>query len=297
MAAGVGQTYGMPDQLQVFDPRQASVGLLHVDRALPQRVRRTVGAWCFLDHAGPVGVSAAGPGIGPHPHIGLQTVTWLLSGEILHRDSLGSEQTIRPGELNLMTAGHGVVHAEEHVGSSPIHLAQLWVAQPSETRDAPPAFEHHPDLPHVDLGGGTAVILVGALAGVHSPARRDTDHWGAEVEIWAASTVPLQPEHEHGVVVLDGVVEIDGRVLARSQVAYLAPGRDMVGLRPLPRARVLVLGGVPFPEPVVMWWNYVARDRDEISVAHAAWTARTDRFPVPHSKLGSVDVAPPPWTR
>ena len=157
------------------------VGSLTVQRALPRRGRRTVGSWCFADVMGPA--DAAAVGIGPHPHIGLQTVTWLLAGELLHLDSLGSEQPIRPGQLNLMTAGHGVAHAEESPGSRPLHGIQLWIAQPEATRHDEPAFEHHADLPGTELPGCEVTVLVGDLAGARSPARCDTEHVGAELRL------------------------------------------------------------------------------------------------------------------
>lgn len=282
--------------LEVLQSREARVGPLTVHRALPQRTRRTVGAWCFLDHAPPVEHAAPGRGIGPHPHIGLQTVTWVLSGEMLHRDSLGSEQLIRPGELNLMTAGHGIVHAEERLGTAPVHIAQLWVAQPSATRDREPAFEHREDLPRVELGDSVATVLVGDLAGGRSPARRDTDHVGADIELRSQATIPLRRDHEHALVPLVGAIELEGRPLAPAQLAYLAPGRDEVELQAPEEARLLLLGGVPFEERILMWWNYVARTRDEITAAHAEWTSRSDRFTVPPSPLAPIDVGPPPWT-
>jgi quercetin 2,3-dioxygenase len=154
--------------LAISESRLAQVGSLQVRRALPNRARRTVGAWCFADHFGPANLSEQRrPDIGPHPHMGLQTVTWLLDGELVHRDSIGSERPIHPGQLNLMTAGHGVAHAEEATSGyrGPVHGVQLWVAQPSATRDGPPAFEHHRELPHVEVGNGTATVLVGELDG------------------------------------------------------------------------------------------------------------------------------------
>ncbi len=171
----------------VSPSREAQVGGLRVRRALPRRERRTVGAWCFVDHAGPARVSETVTyDVAPHPHMGLQTVTWLLAGEVVHRDSLGSEQVIRPGQLNLMTAGHGVAHSEEHTGAyrGDLHGVQLWVAQPSSTRHGAPAFEHHPELPKLALGPETtATVLVGELAGTASPARRDTDHLGTDLDL------------------------------------------------------------------------------------------------------------------
>src|SRR4051794_26091988 len=162
--------------VEVTEGREATVGTMTVRRVLPRRARRTVGAWCFADHMGPEQVTETrGLDIGPHPHTGLHTVTWLLSGELLHRDSLGSEQLIRPGQLNLMTAGHGVAHAEEasRTYRGELQGVQLWVAQPAVTRHGQPAFEHHVELPLVSLGAGEASVLVGSFGDVVSPARAD----------------------------------------------------------------------------------------------------------------------------
>ncbi len=164
--------------VEITDSRASRVGAIGVRRALPRRDRRSVGPWCFVDHMGPAPVSAdRGMDVAPHPHIGLQTATWLLEGEALRRDSLGSEQVIRPGQLNLMTAGHGVAHSEEGTGSyrGNLHGAQLWIAQPSATRDGPAAFEHHSELPRRELGAAVATVIVGDLDGTTSPARHDTE--------------------------------------------------------------------------------------------------------------------------
>src|SRR6478735_4200762 len=167
----------VPD-IEITEGRLAEVGDFQVQRVLPYRARRTVGSWCFVDQMGPGAVTAEhGLDIGPHPHIGLQTVTWLLHGEVLHRDSLGSEQVIRPGQLNLMTAGHGVAHAEESPRGGPteLHGAQLWVALPESSRHDPPAFEHHAALPSTEPAPGvTVTVLVGSLGGATSRARADT---------------------------------------------------------------------------------------------------------------------------
>ncbi len=285
--------------VEITDSRRTELGIVTIRRALPRRDRRTVGPWCFVDHMGPTTVSEdRGVDIGPHPHIGLQTVTWLLSGEILHRDSLGSEQLIRPGQLNLMTAGHGVAHAEEATTyRGELHGVQLWVAQPSATRDGAAAFEHHATLPQVELDGAVATVLVGALAGVTSAARRDTDHVGIDLDLRPGDRViPLDQTHEHALVVFEGAVLLGDKVLEPGHLGYLGTGRDEVRLRTPAAARVLLIGGVPFPEPVLMWWNYVARDREEITTAHAQWTAADERFGRVASPLARVDVGPPPWT-
>jgi redox-sensitive bicupin YhaK (pirin superfamily) len=283
--------------VEIIDGREAEVGGFAVRRVLPRRPRRTVGPWCFVDHLGPGAVSDEhGMDVGPHPHIGLQTVTWLVEGAVLHRDSLGSEQVIRPGQLNLMTAGHGVSHAEETTGvhTGRVHGAQLWVAQPSGTRDGTPAFEHHAELPRVELQHGVATALVGDFLGVTSPARRDSPQMGVELALRAGqSSLPLEPTFEHALVVLDGAVSVQGRPLTVGQLAFLGTGRDEVSVDVVETARLLLLGGEPFPETLYMWWNYVARSRDEVVSAHRAWTDRDERFGTVTSPLARIDVPGP----
>lgn len=273
------------------DARITEVGGLTVRRLLPKRTRRTVGAWCFVDHVAP---TTATMGIGPHPHIGLQTVTWLLEGELRHTDSLGSEQAIRPGQLNLMTAGRGVVHAEESTGASTsVHAVQLWVAQPSATRDGAPAFEHHGELPVVELGAATATVLVGSVDGTASPARADSPLVGVAVDLRGAASLPLDVGFEHAVAVLDGTVAVGDDIVAPGQLAYLGPGRDALHLR-AGGARFLVLGGAPFTEEILMWWNFVARGRDEVGRARRDWQEGNDRFGSVASSLERIDAPPLP---
>jgi redox-sensitive bicupin YhaK (pirin superfamily) len=264
-----------------YDAREVDLGGLAVRRLLPRRGRRTVGAWCFLDHFGPADADMR---IGPHPHIGLQTVTWLLDGEVVHHDSLGSEQPIRPGQLNLMTAGRGVAHAEESPerASQRLHGAQLWVAQPSSTRHGDAAFEHHAELPRVELGCGTATVLLGELAGsgTPSPARTDTPIVGLAVRASAAgdASLPLDPGFEHAVVVLGGAVTLAGQALAPGTLVYVPPGAGELALAAVEPSDVLVLGGAPFGEELAMWWNFVGRTRDELAEARDDWESGTDRF-------------------
>jgi redox-sensitive bicupin YhaK (pirin superfamily) len=287
--------------VEVFESRASRVGELTVRRALPRRGRRTVGAWCFADHMGPAAVTAdRGVDVGPHPHIGLQTVTWLAAGEILHRDSLGSEQVIRAGQLNLMTAGIGVAHSEEATGryAGELHGIQLWVAQPDATRNGRPAFEHHGDLPRVELGrGADATVFVGDFAGAVSPARRDTEHTGVDVELRSDADLPLRADYEYAIVVLDGAVEVEGSTVAPGHLAYLGSGRREVGLRRAATgaARLILLGGVPFDNEILMWWNFVARTREEVDQARAAWQAFDHRFGVVASALARIDAPEPLW--
>jgi redox-sensitive bicupin YhaK (pirin superfamily) len=291
--------------LEVLDARKSRVGALTVRRALPQRERRTVGAWCFVDHLGPT-PPGADVGIAPHPHIGLQTATWLLAGELVHRDSLGSEQEIRAGQLNLMSAGRGVAHSEEATVARrrpALHGVQLWLAQPEATRHGPAAFEHHGELPALELagdrGGRAAVtVFVGGLGGAVSPARRDTDLVGADLLLAGGRVeVPLDAAFEHALVVLDGAVDVDGTPVGPDRLAYLGLGRPSVALDAAAPSRVLLLGGRPFESPVLMWWNFVARTRAEIDEARTAWEAADrDRFPAVGSDLAPIPSPVPPWS-
>jgi quercetin 2,3-dioxygenase len=286
--------------LVVGESRSAEVGSVAVRRALPNRGRRTVGAWCFLDHFGPAQVTEErGLDVGPHPHMGLQTVTWLLAGEVLHRDSLGSEQVIRPGQLNLMTAGHGVSHSEEASGRyrGELHGMQLWVAQPEWTRHGAPEFEHHPELPRVELPGCEATILVGDLAGDASPARRDTLHLGADLLLHGrAAALPLDDSFEHAIVVAEGAVLVDGQEVGPGRPAYLGAGRSELALATAARSRALLVGGAPFPERVLMWWNFVAGSREEMETAQRDWSADTGRFGRVASSLARIEADPPFWS-
>jgi redox-sensitive bicupin YhaK (pirin superfamily) len=286
-------------ELEILDGRAAEVGGFGVRRVLPRRRRRTVGSWCFVDQIGP-GVVLAGDGldVGPHPHIGLQTVTWLVAGAVLHRDSLGSEEVIRPGQLNVMTAGQGVSHSEETTGihEGRLHGVQLWVAQPSSTRDGGPAFEHHHVLPRVELDAGTATVLIGEFSGATSPARRDTDHLGVELALRPGRTVvPLRRADEHALVVLDSAVSVGPHRLEAGRLGYLGVDRDELAIDAPAEVRVMLIGGPPFPEPLLMWWNYVARTRNEITHAHLAWGAGTERFGTVGSALPRIDTPGPPW--
>jgi redox-sensitive bicupin YhaK (pirin superfamily) len=204
-----------------------------------------------------------------------------------------------------MTAGHGIVHAEEtpatYRGAS--HAVQLWVAQPERTRHDAPAFEHHPELPRVDLGGAIARVLVGEFAGATSPARRDTDHVGVEVVLHPGrATLPLRREHESAIVVLDGVVSIAGApastdtTVLPGHLAYLGAGRDELVLDATVATRLLLLAGVPFEARPLMWWNFVARTREEMDAAYDAWQSGDGaRFGPVRSGLVRIPAPRPPW--
>jgi quercetin 2,3-dioxygenase len=285
-------------QVEVTESHEARVGELTVRRALPRRGRRTVGAWCFADHMGPADVTeGSGPDVGPHPHMGLQTVTWLLDGQVLHKDSLGSEQVIAPGQLNLMTAGGAVAHAEEATGHyrGVLEGIQLWIALPDSSRNGPPAFEHHAELPRIDLDGAVASVLVGSLGGTASPARHDTPLVGVDLDLHDRTTVPLDPTFEHALIVMRGAVAVDGQPVVPGRLAYLGSDRQEISLDVREASRVMLLGGVPFDEPLLMWWNFVARTRAEVDAAYQSWRDQDHRFGRVTSRLAIIPAAAPFW--
>jgi redox-sensitive bicupin YhaK (pirin superfamily) len=266
---------------------------LTVHRTLPQRGYPTVGAWCFVDHFGPTDHPMA---VLPHPHTGLQTVTWPLAGEIRHRDSLGSDIVLRPGELNLMTSGDGVSHSEFSVGDpgAPMHGIQLWVALPSDARTGAAGFEHHPELPLAHGEGWTAKVLLGSFAGTRSPATTYTPIVGAELQVrpgW--STIPLQADFEHAILAVDGPAEIDGVPVAHRELRYLAPGRSQADLHVPAGTTLLLIGGEPFEEELVMWWNFIGRSHEDIAEARADWERAARRFGHVDGHSAQVIPAPP----
>jgi redox-sensitive bicupin YhaK (pirin superfamily) len=266
-----------------------------VTRTLPHRDRRMIGAWCFVDRYGPQDITdQPGMRVPPHPHTGLQTVSWLLAGDVLHRDSLGSEQLIRPGQLNLMTAGRGIAHSEE---SPPDHGpvldgVQLWVALPGEHGDVEPDFGHHADLPVLAYPGGSVTVIMGELAGAVSGARTFTPIVGAEVHLAGELDLPLRPDFEYAVLVLSGAASVDAVDLGAGPLLYLGTGRSTLRLAASGPARALLLGGEPFEERIVMWWNFVGRDHDDIVRARADWAGGDARFGAVHGYDGDPLPAP-----
>ena len=293
---------GTVGDVEVITSRAVPLGgprAMTVRRTLPQRARSLVGAWCFADHYGPDDVArTGGMDVPPHPHTGLQTVSWLFTGEIEHRDSSGVHALVRPGELNLMTGGSGVAHSEVSTGAvTTLHGAQLWVALPDHARHLPRGFAHHVPPP-VRLDGATARVLLGTVAGHTSPVATHTPLTGAELVLdpHAELTLDVAPEHEHGVLVDVGPVLLDGTELARAELGYRPPGVDRLRLanpggRP---ARVMLLAGAPFPEPVLMWWNFVGRTHEEIVGFREEWEAGSERFGEVDGYRGAVARLPAP---
>ena len=285
-------------KIEVRQGRSAEVGGMDIIRVLPTKGRRTVGPWCFVDLIRPPDAEHPDPmEIGPHPHIGLATVTWLFSGEAEHSDSLGTTQLIRPGELNLMSAGRGIAHAEQGLGSK-LRGAQMWLAQPEGTRHGASAFEHHADLPRLELDIGEATVMLGSFGGIQSPARMDTELIGIDLQLRRGrAEFSILAGHEHAVVPIDQPVLVGGTIVEPGWLGLIPTGLEAFHLEVrADRARVLVLGGEPMGERIQMWWNFVARTRDEITEAWRAWeVGDTDRFgPVP-TGLARIDAPVPPW--
>lgn len=268
-----------------LEPREVPLGgvrNMFVLRTLPHRNLPTIGAWCFLDRFGPAETKMR---VEPHPHIGLQTVTWPLVGEIRHRDTIGSDVDLRRGQLNLMTAGHGIAHSEYSVGedATPLDALQFWVALPSDA--TAPGFEQHTELPEVSVPASsgddaTATVVLGRFAGVDSPATLFTPIVGAELRIAAGSVVslPLTAAWENAIVLVEGDAQVEEHQMTQNEMLYLGDSRDSVQVSSTEGALMFLLGGEPFAEDLVMWWNFAGRTHDEIVEARDAWEAGSDRF-------------------
>ncbi|MFD1824233.1 pirin family protein [Mumia zhuanghuii] len=270
--------HGAPE---VLEPRLVPLGgprAMTVRRTLPQRLRSLIGAWCFADHYGPDDVrETGGMAVPGHPHTGLQTVTWLFTGEVDHVDTVGSVQRVRPGEVNLMTAGRGIAHSEYSTPETTLlQGVQLWTALPDSARFAGRSFEHHVTEP-VAHGPATVRTFVGSFAGSASPVTTYTPLVGAEIVLPAGSEVrfDVDPSYEHGVLVDLGPVDVDGTTVAPAALAYRPVGGTTLALRTGDSdGRVVLIGGEPLEEEIVMWWNFLGRDHDEIVRFREEWQAQ-----------------------
>jgi quercetin 2,3-dioxygenase len=286
----------------VLHPREVPLGgprAIKVRRTLPQRERSLIGAWCFADHYGPHDVrGGTGMDVPPHPHTGLQTVSWLFSGEVQHRDSAGVRAMVRPGELNLMTAGAGICHSEVSTAATTVlHGVQLWVALPDADRDTDRSFAHYAPEPR-PLARATMRVFLGELAGDRSPVHTFTPLLGAQLDLDPGADVTLEvdPIFEHGVLLDQGSVEVAGTALAVADLAFQAAGSDRLEVvnRGQSPARVLLLGGPPFPEELVMWWNFVGRSHKDIAMYRQLWEDRDGRFGAVRGYQGVVSRLPAP---
>jgi hypothetical protein len=263
----------------VIVPRARDIGAFEVRRALPAAKRQMVGPFIFLDIFGPILIRAGqGQDVRPHPHIGLATVTWLFDGTMFHRDSLGSQQLIVPGELNWMTAGKGIVHSErtpqpERAHDRRVFGIQSWVALPRDREDTAPAFEHvqGADMPLFADRGISARVIAGSAYGAASPVKTLSDLFYVEAVLAAGARLPLPDEHEErGVYIAEGETEVAGQVFAAGRLLVFRPG-DAITIRARSNARLILLGGEPMDGPRHIWWNFVSSSREKIEAAKNDW--------------------------
>ena len=269
--------------IQEVPLRRAEIGQgTVIKRALPSRHKRMIGAWCFLDHAGPTQFPQGdGLDIGPHPHIGLQTFTWMIEGTMMHSDSLGNRQLIRPKQVNLMTSGYGISHTEVSPETeTKMHAAQLWIALPDDKINMAPAFDHYPELPVVKEQGIQCTVLVGEFLDTLSPVKVHTELLG--VDLFAAEStrarLSLDPRFEYGFMALEGLASINGHELTEDNMVILEPGLQHVDVEIHAGGRILLIGGEPFESPILLWWNLVGRDVEELKLAREQWMMGHPRF-------------------
>lgn len=287
--------------VEIITAREVPLGgprAMTVYRTLPQRQRTLIGAWCFVDHYGPDDVSlTGGMDVPPHPHTGLQTVTWLFDGEVTHHDSGGNHAVVLPGEVNLMTAGAGICHSE--VSSTPttsLHGVQLWTVLPDKDRNGPRRFDHFAPPP-ATVEGGTARVFLGNLLGKSSPVTTFTPLVGAELRVNPGETMTIEvnPDHEHGLLVDSGDIQLEGVTVAPRELAYTGTGETVLRIRNTgdAPARLLFIGGEPFTEDIVMWWNFIGRNHDEIAQFRRQWENHDERFGITRGYISHRQDGPP----
>lgn len=277
-----GDTHSCDALEQVIVPRARDLGGFSVRRALPAAGKQMVGPFIFFDQMGPAEfLVGTGIDVRPHPHIGLATVTYLFDGEIMHRDSLGSSIAIKPGELNLMTAGRGIVHSErtseaERSKGPRLFGIQAWAALPKSHEEEAPAFAHYGagELPRLSDEGKTVRLIMGALYGQTSPAAFPHPSFYAEAVLAPGATLPLDPDYdERAIFIASGEIDVAGEAFAAGQLLVFRPG-DRISVLALSQARLMLLGGEPMDGPRHIWWNFVSSAKDRIDAAKADWKAK-----------------------
>ena len=269
---------------QTITPVTHDLGQFQVRRAIPSKARTMVGPFIFVDQFGPAQLDiGSGMDVRPHPHINLATVTWLFEGAIDHRDSIGSFSTIRPGQVNLMTAGRGIVHSErspeaDRASGPRLYGMQTWLALPDGREEIDPAFEAISDLPVVEDTCAKAIVIMGELWGKRAPTTTHADTIYAEIVLGSGGALPIEiSADERAVMLVGGEASIDGEALGLYELTVLAPGRNMT-LSSERGGRVMLLGGEAFATKRHVWWNFVSSDRDRIRQAREDWEAQ--RFPI-----------------
>lgn len=273
--------------LTQYSANTKDVGGIPVARLLPQKGKRTIGAWCFLDHAGPADFPQGNTGlqVGSHPHTNLQTFTWMLQGEVWHQDSLGNQQLIRPKQVNLMTAGTGnttgISHTEQTAENShTLHAVQLWIALPLNQNIAP-TFEHYPTLPEWSEEGIDYILTTGSYHGHTAPTTQYTPLVGVDIQFTANNhlTLSMQSGWEYGILVIDGEVQINGETYHADQLISIEQGDEQtLELTAKIGTHIMLLGGEPLPHPTLIWWNFVAATADDLRQAVADWNGGHERF-------------------
>ena len=268
----------------VIEPRERNLGGFSVRRVLPAATLRSVGPFVFFDHMGPVRFPAGeGINVRPHPHIGLATVTYLFEGEILHRDSLGVEQPIRPGDVNWMTAGRGIVHsertsAEVRARAHEIHGIQSWIGLPQAVEETAPSFFHHPaeSLPEISRGPATLRLIAGSAFGHTAPAQTFSEMFYLDAPLPAGAALTLPDDHpERAIYVVSGAVALSGETYMPGQMIVVAPGAE-VTVEAVGDSRAMLLGGEAMDGPRHVWWNFVSSSKERIEQAKLDWA--NDRF-------------------
>ena len=264
-----------------------------VRRTLPHRKLLTIGAWCFIDHYGPTD-SVDAMSIAQHPHVGLQTVSWLFSGEIEHRDSLSSRQIIYPGQLNLMTSGRGIAHSELSLDvGKKIHGVQMWIALPEDSKDVAPHFEHHNDLPTFDFSGLHIKLMMGQWLGYKSKAKIYSELVGAEISAGqGVYELPIRSDFEYGILVDEGALKINGHEVKNSELHFMELGEEVIKLQSESAFRAILIGGIPFDEEIIMWWNFIGRTHEEIVMMREDWENQSPRFGQVEDRIGGRISAP-----
>ncbi|MDO5512894.1 pirin family protein [Corynebacterium sp.] len=281
-------------RVEIITSRPVPLGgprAMTVNRTLPQKQRSLIGAWCFVDHYGPDDVSTTGGmDVAPHPHTGLQTVSWLFEGTITHHDSGDNHAVVRPGEVNLMTAGAGICHSEVTTQATTIlHGVQLWTALPDTARHGPRRFDHYAPEP-VLIDDAHVLVFLGSLLGSTSPVETFTPLVGAEIRLEAGASISIDvdPAFEHGLLVDHGDIDLEGVPVAPTELAYTGVGEQRLRIRNngTTQARMLLIGGEPFTEEILMWWNFIGRTHSEIEDYRAQWQAEDERFGVTEGYIG-----------
>ncbi|MCS4533430.1 pirin family protein [Neisseria montereyensis] len=286
--------------IEKFTAHVKDVGGIPVNRLLPQRSRRTVGAWCFLDHIGPAefGPDDAGMQVGAHPHINLQTFTWMLDGHQWHRDSLGNRQMVSPKQVSLMTAGtgdnRGISHTEQSVeGEKSMHAVQFWIALPLN-KEIEPGFNHYEELPQWSKDGVDYIVTTGTFDGHTAPTKQHSPLVGVDMTFNDAKTieVPLEAGWEYGIFVIKGQVNGNDEQVTPEELLVFSETQagDVIRIEAEAGSHIILIGGEPLPHKTIFWWNFISDNPESLRKGVADWNNK-------HPRFGDIDLTGTPLTR